>query len=70
MARSRLICNLGMADFFQLPDSGEIWRKKGGDKTYSVINGKRTAGYECESLYDNEKHVWLPANERVDLVDN
>lgn len=69
MARSRLVCNLGLADFFTLPDSGEIWRKKGGDKTYYVKDGKRVAGYDCESLYDSDKHIWLPANKRVDLID-
>ena len=70
MSRSRLICNLGMADFFTLPDSDDIWRKTGGDKTYLVQDGKRTAGYDCESLYDSDKKIWLPANERVDLVDS
>ena len=70
MSKSRLVCNLGMADFFTLPDSGEIWRKKGGEKTYYVKDGKRIAGYDCESLYDCDKKIWLPANERVDLVDS
>jgi len=71
MARSKtkLICNLGMADFFTLPDSSEVWRKKGGDKTYLVRNGKRIAGYDCESLYDSIQKVWLPANTRVEVVD-
>ena len=69
MARSRLVCNLGLADFFTLND-GEVYRKKGGDKTYYVKDGKRIAGYDCESLYDSDKKIWLPANERVDLVDN
>lgn len=69
MAKSRLVCNLGMADFFTLPDSGEVWRKKGGDKTYYVKDGKRTAGYDCESLYDSTQQIWLPGNQRVDLVD-
>lgn len=70
MSRSKLVCNLGMADFFTLPDSDEVWRKKGGDKVYYVKDGKRTAGYDCVSLYDDEKKIWLPANERVYLVDN
>ena len=70
MSRSRLVCNLGMADFFTLPDSDEVWRKKGGEKTYLVKDGKRIAGYDCESLYDSSKKIWLPANERVDLVDS
>ena len=69
MARSRLVCNLGMADFFTLPDNGEIWRKKGGDKTFIVENGKRIAAYECVSLYDSEKKVVLKCEERVELVD-
>ena len=69
MGRSRLVCNLGMADFFTLPDSGEIWRKKGGDKIYQTVNDKSTAGYMCESLYDGKQKIWLPANQRVDLVD-
>ena len=69
MAKSRLVCNLGMADFFTL-DDGEVYRKKGGDKVYYVKNGKRVAGYDCESLYDSEKKIWLPANTRVDMVDS
>ena len=69
MARTKLICNLGLAEFFVLPDSGEVWRKKGGDKTYWVKDGKRTAGYDCESVYDSSQKVWLPANTRVEVVD-
>ena len=69
MSRSRLVCNLGLADFFTLGD-GEVYRKKGGDKTYYVKDGKRVAGYDCVSLYDSDKKIWLPANDRVDLVDN
>jgi len=69
MAKSRLVCNLGMADFFTL-DDGEVYRKKGGDNVYYVKDGKRVAGYDCESLYDSEKKIWLPANTRVDMVDN
>ena len=69
MAKSRLVCNLGMADFFTLPDSGEIWRKKGGDKVFLMENGRRVAAYECVSLYDQEKKVVLKGNDRVDLVD-
>ena len=69
MSRTKLVCNLGLADFFTLPDSGEIWRKKGGEPSWLVANGKRTKGYDCEALYDAEKKVWLPANQRVQLVD-
>ena len=69
MSRSRLVCNLGLSDFFTLPDSGNVWRKKGGDKTYLYKDGKQTAGYVCENLYDSDEKIWLPANERVDLVD-
>ena len=69
MGRSRLVCNLGMADFFILPDSEDVWRKKGGEKTYYVKDGRRIAGYDCVSLYDSDKKIWLPANDRVDLVD-
>ena len=67
--RTKLVCNLGMADFFTLPDSGEIWRKKGGNKTFLMEDGKRVAAYECESLYDSEKKVVLKGNDRVDLAD-
>ena len=72
MARSRLVCNLGLADFFTIPESDEVWRKKGGDKTYIVraSDGKRIAGYDCESLYDSEQRIWLPANTRVDMVED
>ena len=69
MSRTKLVCNLGLADFFTLPDSGEIWRKKGGEPSWWVANGKRTKGYDCETLYGAEKKVWLPANQRVQLVD-
>ena len=73
MAKSRLVCNLGMADFFTLPDSGEVWRKCGTEPIYVVdASGdyvKRRKEYECESLYDNTQHIRLPGNQRVDLVD-
>ena len=69
MSKSKLVCNLGMADFFTL-DDGEVYRKKGGDKTYYIKDGKRIAGYDCESLYDSDKKIWLPANTRVDMVDS
>lgn len=69
MSRSKLVCNLGLADFFTLPDSAEVWRKKDGDPVWYVKDGKRVKGYDCESLYDNEQKIWLPANERVDIVD-
>ena len=69
MGKTRLVCNLGMADFFTLPDSGEVWRRKGGDPVWYVKDGKRIKGYDCEDLYDGTQKVWLPANQRVDLVD-
>lgn len=69
MSKSKLVCNLGLADFFTLPDSPEVWRKCGGEPSYWVANGKRTKGYDCVSLYDNSIKAWLPANQRVELVD-
>ena len=69
MSRSKLVCNLGLADFFTLSDSVEVWRKKGGDATYFVKDGKRTKGYDCVSLYDADRKIWLPANQRVELID-
>ena len=69
MSKSKLVCNLGMADFFTLPDRGEVWRKKGGDKVYKTVNDKNQAGYICEQLYDRSQKIWLPANERVELID-
>ena len=73
MSRSRLVCNLGMADFFTLPDSGEIWRKRNVDPVYIVdASGdcvRRYKAYECESLYDAKQRIKLPGNQRVDLVD-
>ena len=69
VARTKLVCNLGMADFFTLPDSGEIWRKKGGDNVWIMEDGKRRKAYECESLYDSEKKVVLKGDDRVTLVD-
>ena len=71
--KSKLVCNLGMADFFTLPGSAEVWRKKGGDPVYVVdASGdyvKRYKAYDCESLYDREQTVRLPGNQRVELVD-
>ena len=73
MGRSKLVCNLGMADFFTLPDSGEVWRKKGNEPTFVVdASGdyvKRYKVYECESLYDSSQTVKLKSNDRVELVD-
>jgi hypothetical protein len=69
MARTKLVCNLGLADFFTLPDSPEVWRKCGREPSYWETNGKRTKGYDCVSLYDNSIKVWLPGNQRVELVD-
>ena len=73
MSKSRLVCNLGMADFFTLPDDPDVWRKKGGEPIFVVdASGdyvKRYKMYECESLYDSSKTVRLKGNDRVDLVD-
>jgi len=69
MAKTKLVCNLGLADFFTLPDSGEVWRKKGGEPSWLVADGKRKKGYDCESLYDRTKKIWLPSNQRVELLD-
>lgn len=69
MSKSRLVCNLGMDDFFTLPDSGEIWRRTGLNASFLVKDGKNTKGYTCVSLFDGEKKTWLPANQRVDLVE-
>lgn len=73
MGKSRLVCNLGMADFFTLPESSEVWRRKGGDPVYIVdASGdyvKRYKAYECESMYDADQKITLPGNQRVDLVD-
>ena len=69
MARQRLVCNLGMADFFTLPDNGEVWRRMGGDKVFREVNGKKKAGYMCASLYEAGREIWLPADLRVDLMD-
>ena len=69
MARDKLVCNLRWTDLFILPDSDLVWRKKDGNKTYQVKDGKRTAGYNCESLYFPEYKIWLPASQRVTLID-
>ena len=71
MARSKLVCNLGMADFFMLPGSNEVWRKKGTAPVYVDVTGnKRQKVYECESLYDADQKIRLPGSQRVDLVDD
>ena len=73
MSKSRLVCNLGMADFFTLPYDSDVWRKKGTEPIFVVdASGdyvKRYKMYECESLYDSNKQIRLKANDRVDLVD-
>lgn len=69
MAKSRLVCNLGMADFFTLPDSGEVWRRTGKNAFFLVKDGKNEKMYSCVSLFDSDKQCSLPANQRVDLVD-
>ena len=73
MGKSRLVCNLGMADFFTLPDSAEVWRKKRTEPIRIVdASGdyvKRYKAYECESMYDSSQTVRLSGNQRVDLVD-
>lgn len=67
--KTKLVCNLSMADVFTLPDSSEVWKKKSEDAVWYVKDGKRLKGYDCESLYDSDQKVFLPANQRVDLVD-
>ena len=73
MSRSKLVCNLGLADFFTLPDSSEVWRKKGNEPIYVTDSSgnytKRYKEYECESLYDSSVKIRLKANDRVELVD-
>lgn len=73
MSRSKLVCNLNMSDFFTLPDSGEVWRRKNVDPIFIVdASGdyvKRYKAYECESLYDSSQKIKLPGNQRVDLID-
>lgn len=69
MAKSKLVCNLNMDDFFSLPDSSDVWRRKGQEKIWINDDGKRYQGYECISLYDNDRWIVLKGNERVDLVD-
>lgn len=73
MAKSKLVCNLRMDDFFMLPDSSEVWRRKGPDAVYVVdASGdyvKRYKAYECVSVYDADKRTRLKGSERVTLVD-
>jgi len=73
MGRSKLVCNLGMADFFTLPDSSEVWRRKGGEPIYvtdaSGDHVKHYKGYECESLYDSTQRITLKGSDRVELID-
>ena len=73
MARSKLVCNLNLDDFFTLPDSGEVWRKTDERIWVTDVSGdtlKRYQAYKCVSLYDNTKEVALKGTQRVDLVDN
>lgn len=73
MAKSKLVCNLNLDDFFTLPGSSEVWRRKSKDPVYIVDytgnNPKRRKAYECVSLYDSTKQVTLNGSERVQLVD-
>ena len=43
--------------------------EEGREPSYWVKDGKRTKGYDCESLYDSMQKIWLPASQRVDLVE-
>lgn len=69
MSKSRLVCNLGMADFFTLPGSGEVWRIRGGGKVKRDVGGKMMTGYECVSMFDSDEKRFLRGTERVELLD-
>ena len=72
-ARTKLVCNLNMDDFFTLPDNGEAWRRKGTDYIYITDatgeHVKRYKAYECVSLYDSSQEITLKGTDRVQLVD-
>ena len=70
MAKSKLVCNLRMDDFFVIPDSAEVWRRKGGGFVWVVDDHGKWKGYECVSVYDPDLVTTLPASERVTLQDN
>lgn len=70
MAKSKLVCNLRMDDFFMLPDSPEVWRKKGKEAVWVVDDHGKWRGYECVSVYDPDLVTTLPAGIRVMLQDN
>lgn len=72
MSKSKLVCNLSLDDFFTLPDSSETWRRCGSEPCWAVDtnhNNRRTKGYDCVTLSDANKKTWLPASQRVELVD-
>ena len=73
MSKTKLVCNLNMDDFFTLPDSSEIWRRKGTDYIYITDATRdhvnRYKGYECVSLYDSSQEITLKGTDRVQLVD-
>ena len=73
MCKSKLICNLNLDDFFTLPDSDEVWRRKSRESIYIVDctgnNPRRRKAYECVSLHDDNKVINLNGSERVMLVD-
>lgn len=63
-ARTKLICNLRMDDFFICPDSAGTWRRKNETE---VIGGKKH--YRCQQLEDTTQMRWLPGNARVELAE-
>ena len=62
-ARTKLVCNLSMADFFTYPHSEGTWRKTPQTET---IRGKKF--YLCRQLENNDMKLLIQGSERVELV--
>ena len=60
--RTKLVCNLGLADFFTYPGEEGTWRRT---PTTTKLSGKKY--YTCRQLENYKKMLVLPGNERVEL---
>lgn len=60
--RTKLVCNLGLDDFFIYPHNEGSWRRTNETRT---MRGKKY--YLCKQLEDNTKQLLVMGSERVEL---
>jgi len=61
--RTKLVCNLGLDDFFVYPHNEGNWRRTNETRT---MRGKKY--YLCKQLEDNAKQLLVMGSERVELM--